>query len=152
MIKFIHVWNEMCANKMKGRFMKPRNPRTLILTREISPLQSCESLLRIYKVACFDTVFTSSSYCLIFQINANSSASFLFYLELLNQFKILKNVLGSNYTYFAKRHALANQSILMSVYVSVKLFQSLRFIWSSVFLIYLIDFSIFDTWVDHLCQ
>lgn len=37
----------MCANKMKGRFMKPRNPRTLILTREISPLQSCESLLRM---------------------------------------------------------------------------------------------------------
>lgn len=36
----------MCANKMKGRFMKPRNPRTLILTREII-LQSCESLLRM---------------------------------------------------------------------------------------------------------
>lgn len=36
----------MCANKMKGRFMKPRNPRTLILTREIS-LQSCERLLRM---------------------------------------------------------------------------------------------------------
>lgn len=156
MIKFIHVWNEICANKMKGRFMKPRNPRTLILTKEISPLQSCESLLRM-----LGFVYIKLPVLILYLLHLHIVSYFksmqslqrLFYSTqscLINS--KFKKCIRFKLHIFCKRHASANQSILMSVYVSVKLFQSLRFIWSSVFLIYLIDFSIFDTWVDHLCQ